>query len=343
LLAAAAAVLWTLVLAMVRGWSGLTDPLIGSHGYLAAVPLVSDPFHYLSGFVDGLSNQPLHVQGHPPGAVIGLWSLERIGLGGAGWAAALSIAAGCSTVAASAITVRALSDERTARRCLPFLALAPYALWVGVTIDAVFAGLIGWSIAVFALATTREGRVGDLLAASAGVLFGVALLSTYGALPFLAVVGAIAYIHGSFRSATIFGAGVGVVLGMTAAAGFWWFDGLDATVARYSAGVARYRPQTFFLFSNLAALALAVGPAAVVGMRRLREPRLVVFVGATLVAVLAADVSGLSKGEVERIWLPFMPLLMVAVVALTPSRVRIFLGGQALLALAITSFVRMPW
>jgi hypothetical protein len=40
---------------------------------------------------------------------------------------------------------------------------------------------------------------------------------------------------------------------------------------------------------------------------RLRDRQLWLLVGAALTAVLLADVSGLSKAEVERIWLPFAP------------------------------------
>ena len=42
------------------------------------------------------------------------------------------------------------------------------------------------------------------------------------------------------------------------------------------------------------------------------------LVGGALAALALADVTGLSKGEVERIWLPFMPwIVTVTVVCVT--------------------------
>lgn len=89
--------------------------------------------------------------------------------------------------------------------------------------------------------------------------------------------------------------------------GFGWLQGLEATEALYRAGVSSSRPYDYFVVNNLAAFALALGPAAAPGLMRLPGSRLVWIVGGALVAVAAADLSGLSKGEVERIWLPFAP------------------------------------
>ncbi|MFR9776586.1 hypothetical protein ACL02O_11080 [Micromonospora sp. MS34] len=51
--------------------------------------------------------------------------------------------------------------------------------------------------------------------------------------------------------------------------------------------------------------------------------------------VLAADLSGMSKAEVERIWLPFVVWLLVAVAHLPAPARRWWLVGQALTALAV--------
>ena len=110
--------------------------------------------------------------------------------------------------------------------------------------------------------------------------------------------------------------GAGVVALGFAAAGFWWFDGLEATRGFYEEGLARVRPYGYFVLAgNLGALAFAVGPATAGGLGTMiaharRHPALLICAGAA-VAVLAADLSGLSKGEVERIWLPFTPWLAV--------------------------------
>jgi len=133
------------------------------------------------------------------------------------------------------------------------------------------------------------------------------------------------------------------VLAAAAAWGFSWPQGLQATGNLYRAGVASDRPYAFFVVSNLAAFALVVGPAAVAGLTRLFSDRGRVLVLGALVALIAADLSGLSKGEVERIWLPFAPWVLLATGALPERSTRAWLAVQALIALGIAVFVRTPW
>ena len=104
--------------------------------------------------------------------------------------------------------------------------------------------------------------------------------------------------------------------------GYWWLDGYDATREQYAAGIARTRPYGFFLFSNLAAFALATGPAVAIALGRLRDRRLWLLVGGGLAAVALADLSGMSKAEVERIWLPFLPWVLLATAAIRGTTAR---------------------
>ena len=103
------------------------------------------------------------------------------------------------------------------------------------------------------------------------------------------------------------------------------------------------------MWANLAALALAVGPAVFAGVRRLawwprRAPLAVLLlVGAVLLAVAVADVSGLSKSEVERIWLPFATWAMLACALLPPRSARWWLLAQAALAIAVNSLLLTTW
>jgi hypothetical protein len=62
---------------------------------------------------------------------------------------------------------------------------------------------------------------------------------------------------------------------------------------------------------------------------------------AALAAVAVADLSGLSKAEVERIWLPFAVWLVVPC-ALLP-RPRAWLIAQAVLALAVNHLLLTVW
>jgi len=59
-----------------------------------------------------------------------------------------------------------------ARRAAPFLVLAPCALWVATSADALFAGVSAWAATAVILATARRGRRSDLLAIGGGVGFG---------------------------------------------------------------------------------------------------------------------------------------------------------------------------
>ncbi|MFI1918638.1 hypothetical protein [Nocardia sp. NPDC020380] len=65
--------------------------------------------------------------------------------------------------------------------------------------------------------------------------------------------------------------------------------------------------------------------------------------GAAATAVLLADLSGLSKAETERIWLPF-DVWMLAGAALLPRRdVRVWLAVQAVGALLVNHFILTNW
>ncbi|MEW2042031.1 hypothetical protein AB0885_34155, partial [Streptomyces sp. NPDC005534] len=70
-------------------------------------------------------------------------------------------------------------------------------------------------------------------------------------------------------------------------------------------------------------------------------PRLAVLVVAALIALLAADLSGMSKAETERIWLPFV-LWMLPAAAFLP-RPRAWLIAQATLALLLNHLLLTGW
>ena len=68
------------------------------------------------------------------------------------------------------------------------------------------------------------------------------------------------------------------------------------------------------------------------------------LVGAAVVAVAIADLSGLSKGEVERIWLPFVPFATLVVVRLASSRrAASWIAAQAAVAIALQTLLVWPW
>ena len=331
---------WALSLAMVDGVDALTAPLSGPHDYLTTVDRIDSPGIFLESFVDRLETFSLHVRGHPPGMVLILWGLAWLGLVGPAWATVLVIAAGASATAAALLAVKAMSGESNARKLAPFLALSPAAIWIATSADAFFMGVGAWGIALLALGAQRRS---DYLSLAGGFVLGLTFFLSYGAValaPIALVAGAA---HRGLRPLLVATGGVFAVVALFRAAGFWWLDGLFGTMAQYEAGVAAQRPFAWFAVANLAAFSLVLGPAAAIGLGRLRGAPTAALTCAALIGVMAADLSGLSKGEVERIWLIFVPWVLAICVTFDWRRSRGMLALQGLVALAIQTGVRTPW
>lgn len=350
----AAAVVWPVALNLTRGWDGITGPLLREEDeYLLDVPLVESPSVLLESFTERIDDFNPHVRSHPPGFLLLLWSLDAAGLTGAGWAAALCVAVGASAAVAVLVTVREVAGERVARRAAPFVAVAPLALWIATSADALYAGVGAWAIALLVLASGRRRRSArSVLALASGLLFGAALMFSYG-LALLAVIALPVVWKRRAVGPTAVAAliAVGLVLAFLPF-GFDYVDGFRTAQREVGESVQATRPFAYFAFSNLAALAIACGPAVAVGLGRLRDRRLWLLVGGAVAAVLLADLSALSKGEVERIWLPFAVWLLPAAAALAPDRsagggraerVRAWLVLQVAVALAVQTWIRTGW
>ena len=112
--------------------------------------------------------------------------------------------------------------------------------------------------------------------------------------------------------------------------------------------MASVRPYAYWIWADFALVAACAGPAAAVVLRRTAvEPgRLrpaVLLPAAALLAMLAADVSGYSKAEVERIWLPFAVWLMAGAALLPPPGRRVWLIVQAAVALLVNHLLLTTW
>jgi methylthioxylose transferase len=343
---AAAAAAWAVSLALVDGVQGLTSPLEARTEYLADVANVGSPGAFLSTFVDRIGDYSIHVQGHPPGMLLLLSALDRVGLGGSGWAAALCIAGGAAAVPAVLVAVREVAGEEIARRATPFLVIAPAAIWIATSADAFFIGVSAWAVTLVVLATGRHGRRSDVYALAGGLLFGAAAFLSYGFVLLAVVPAAVAWHRRRFRPLALAAFGAAPVFLAFFAAGFWWVAGLLATRQQYFAGVGSRRPYLDFLVANAACLAIVLGPAVVVALTRVRDRRLWLLVGGTLVVLGAAMISGMSKGEVERIWLPFAIWLLPAGAVLAAGRRSVttgWLGVQATAAIVVATAVKTSW
>ena len=269
---------WTLALALVDGRAGLTREIVNHNEYLPTARTVHDVPAMLRGFVDRIpagvpGSWETHVAGHPPGALLMFVGLVGVGLGGA-----LAAAAGAHP--------GRLHDAggRAGRRCAGSAPRTSRARWrrswcwhrrpsgSAVSADAVFAAVAAWGLAaVAAAATTARGRprpgAGESLG---GLLLGTCLVLSYG-LVLLAPAG-----RGGaprrpgrgdrcrrWRSARWCPS---LVL---AAFGFRLWEAYPVLNDRYWAGIASSRPAAYWLWGDLAALAISAGPGP---RRRARLP-----------------------------------------------------------------------
>lgn len=357
----AASFAWTLSLALVDGWrNGVTSRLTTDQEYLHDVPKVDGVGQMLSIFSDHIltaGQQPgqqwwwtTHVAAHPPGAFAIFVGLDRLGLSGGAWAALVVIAVGSSAAVAVAVTLWALDAQRWARAALPFAVLFPGAVWAGVSADGLFAAVLAWGVTLLALAATATTTARTwLLGAAAGLVLVFSLYLSYGLV--LAVLLPVAVLAVTRRFAVVGPALLGgaVVVAAFTLAGFWWYEGFEKVRLIYADSIAAERPYWYFVVANLAAVTYVLGPAVLAGLRRLgAAPRALpaavgLLVAGGVAAMLVADLSGMSKAEVERIWLPFALWTVPATALLPRPQVRVWLALQAVLALGVNHLLVMPW
>jgi hypothetical protein len=188
-----------------------------------------------------------------------------------------------------------------------------------------------------------------------GVLLGFGIFLSYGLLLMAPIALAVVLVTRNWRALCYAVPGALAVVAVFALAGFWWLDGYHLVVERYYQGVASHRPYWYWVWANLACLTLVVGPAVAAGLRRTdflvglpRRPGRPVepvdaLVRGAVLAVLTATLSGLSKAEVERIWLPVAVWLVLAAVSLPPASRRWWLAAQAGTALVVQHVLLTSW
>lgn len=349
---------WMLALALVDGTAGLSRQLGNPFEYLRTAREVTDVGVLLSTWNDHIPlDSPdafvTHVSGHPPAALLFFVGLVRLGLGGDLAAGVVVTLLAATTAAGVLVTLRALDLEDLARRAAPFLVLGPAAVFMAVSGDALFAALAAWGLACLAIGATSNGRA-RLVGWSvlAGLLLGTLVMMSYG-LPLMGLVAlAVLYAARSWWPLPIAALSALVVVLGFAVAGFAWWEAYPLLNDRYWDGIAADRPAAYWMWANLALLAISGGPLLGAGLAHLVADRralwersrgtlLLVLGGAA--AVLAADLSRMSKAEVERIWVPFVPWLLLSC-ALLPERWRRWgLGLQLVTALVVQHLFYTTW
>jgi methylthioxylose transferase len=340
---------WSVALALVDGSDGLTRTLTPDN-YLGDVQDVGDdPLGYLRSFTSRGAEHTIATRGHPPGPVLLLWAVQRIGITAHLPLAMLVTGFGALAAPLVLAAVRDVSGETAARRFAPIVVLAPYAVWLAVSMDAVVLTIAAAMTVAGLRGTRRRSWQAALWALLAGVLLGIAALFSYAA----AWLGlSIVCIYFARRRAALnLFSGLGVLIPVLLAwlAGFAWTDGLFAAYDDFSERIEPERSELWWGLISICALLIAVGPPLVASLRKLRNTPGWPFLMGGAAAVVFSIAAGLARGGIEHAWLPFFPWLTVAAIAPderggppSPTPVLLVAVG-ALTATIIEAVVRTPW
>jgi hypothetical protein len=343
---------WALALALVDGAAGLTRSLESKSNYIVDVPHVgADPIAYLGTFTAHAGSHSVAARGHPPGPVLLMWALHRIGLTELLVLGILVAAIGALLTPLVLSAVRGVCGEIAARGYAPVLILAPYAVWVAVSVDVVVAvlGAAAMAAGVRASDKTRHGPAAGLWALAAGFILGLAALFSYAA-PWLGLSLVCLY-FARRRPSLNLATGVGALLPVGAAqlAGFGWLDGLLVASTDYSVRIEANRSYWWWAVLSLVALLFAAGPPLWASLRKVRNTPAWPFLVGAGTAVAFSVLYGLARGGVEAAWLPFFPWLTIAAVAPerqggTPVPSPLLLaGGGAVTAIVVEAVLATPW
>jgi methylthioxylose transferase len=214
-------------------------------------------------------------------------------------------------------------------------------VFMAVSADALIGAVVAWGLACLALATRRLWW-----AVPAGLLLGTGVLMSYG-MPLIGLVAVAVLVAGrSWKPLPVAAAGALAVVLAFAAAGFAWWNAYPVLRERYYDGIAKDRPQSYWWYGDLAGLVVSAGPLLLPGLLATAVARVRVvtlLAGSALLAVAVADASGMSKAEVERIWLPFVPWLTLSLAVLPDRWRRWALGVQVLAALLVQHLFYTSW
>jgi hypothetical protein len=296
------------------------------------------------------NNLPVHLSGHPPGVFVFYAFLAHLGVGTPLAAGLVTTLIATTTPVAVMVTLRALGAEAMARAAAPFLVLCPAAIWLPMLADGLFAAAAAWGLAALAQAACRRSIAWSL---ASGVLLGYCVMLSYGLILLgILALGVLIAARSVFPLPWAVVAAMAVVI-MFAIEGFAWWEAFPVLRERYWDGVARLRPTSYWLWADLAALGFSAGPIMFAGVAQaLGRSRtylaeratgaVVVLVAAATTTVAVADLSLMSKAEVERIWLPFMPWLLIGCALLPPRWARFGLAVQLGTALLISNLLSIP-
>jgi hypothetical protein len=340
---------WSVALALVDGADGLTRSLTPDN-YLGDVQEVGDdPLGYLRSFTGRSAEHTIATRGHPPAPVLLLWAIQRLGISGQLTLALLVTGFGALAAPLVLSAIRDVSGESAARRFAPIVMLAPYAVWLAVSMDAVVLTIAAAMTVAGLRATRNRGWQAGLWALLAGVLLGVAAMFSYAAAWLGLSIVAIYFARR--RAALNLFSGLGALIPILLAwlAGFAWTDGLFVAYADFSQHIEPERSELWWGLISICALLIAVGPVLVASLRKLRNTPGWPFMLGAATAVVFSIGAGLARGGIEHAWLPFFPWLTVAAIAPDerggpPTAAPLLLVAVgALTAIVIEAVLQTPW
>lgn len=341
--------LWIMALAMTQGTKGLASTFERRQEYVYDAQHVTSISAMLHEFIDripldSVDNWHVHVAGHPPGALLYFVGLDRIGVTDPFWIGVVCVTIASTAIVAVMLTLKTLGTEKLARSAMPWIVLAPSAVWMGVNGDAVFTAVAAWGLALVAIAAKKSSIPAAI---AAGLLLGYCVYLSYGLVLLGILAVAVLIIARTWRPLPWALGGAGVIAAAFTLGGFAWWDAYPVLRERYYDGIASDRHYSYWLWATLAAwtytVGLAVWAALPAGWRALRRNVLAQLAGAAMLTILVATLSGMSKAETERIFLPFT-IWVVALPALLPERWhRGLLLSQVALGLAAQLLLLTRW
>jgi methylthioxylose transferase len=185
-----------LVLSTVGLTAAFTAALAGADGRIAMLAPVVHRTEYLFWLdkmppvrklltvydeYDFIVNFGTHIKGHPPGYILVLKALAAIGLTKPWIIASVSYLSAGLVAGSVLVVARRFGSATFTRRAAPFLILAPYAVWMGTSADAMFSAFVAMGAAGIAMAATSNARIRRLgFGLLAGLLIGLGLYSSWG-------------------------------------------------------------------------------------------------------------------------------------------------------------------
>lgn len=306
----------------VRGWWAVFAPRGSQEGpyeYLTGFDaLVHGIPYYIRNFAALFPYLPEHAKGNPPGPLI---ALDLLGIRTAQALAALCIGLGALTAPLAYDLGRLLGGptvgEERGRVAALLTAFSPAVILFGVTsADYAFAAL-GMVAATLLVRRRPTAWIAGCAVAAFAAFFSWLLL----AIPAWAVL--LVLRRDGWRAAVRLGACAALAIvafngALHLAYGWDPFSAIRAVGASYDNGTSLTRPYAFWLFGSPTAWAVMIGlPITWYALRSLAAGEASAIAIWALVGVAA--VLGVTGGETERIWLPFVPLACVAAAAAVPA------------------------